>query len=252
MFFKIIRGHISIVKDIKVFLNLLYNKVMVRLLIFDLDGTLVDSSQDIANAINYAVTPFGVRPLTASEIKEMVGSGVTKLIESLLPYEEIKKFSGNPKEEAIERFLEYYSMHLLDNTEAYPGVRETLQKLGGYKKAVISNKREVLSKGVLKGLGLLEFFDVVLGSDSVPEKKPSPVPVLEVLKRLGVSKDEAVMIGDSNYDIESAHAAGVRIITVTYGYRSREDLKSADFMIDSFGELIGTLKQIQMTREKKQ
>lgn len=217
---------------------------MVRLLIFDLDGTLIDSSQDITDAINYAITPFGVKPLTVNEIKERVGSGITKLIEALLPYEEIKRLGGNPGEEAIGRFLEYYSMHLLDNTGSYLGVRETLQKLAAYKKAVISNKREVLSKRILEGLGLLRFFDVVLGSDSVSEKKPSPVPVLEVLGRLGASKDEAVMIGDSNYDIESAHAAGVKIIAVTYGYRSKEDLKSADFMIDSFKELLDILPQI--------
>jgi len=217
---------------------------MLRLLIFDLDGTLIDSSKDITDAINYAITPFGVKPLTVNEIKERVGSGITKLIEALLPYEEIKRLSGNPGEEAIRRFLEYYSMHLLDNTGSYLGVRETLQKLAAYKKAVISNKREVLSKRILEGLGLLRFFDVVLGSDSVSEKKPSPVPVLEVLGRLGASKDEAVMIGDSNYDIESAHAAGVKIIAVTYGYRSKEDLKSADFMIDSFKELLHILPQI--------
>lgn len=217
---------------------------MVRLLIFDLDGTLIDSSQDITDAINYAITPFGVKPLTVNEIKERVGSGITKLIEALLPYKEIKRLGGNPGEEAIGRFLEYYSMHLLDNTGSYLGVRETLQKLAAYKKAVISNKREVLSKRILEGLGLLRFFDVVLGSDSVSEKKPSPVPVLEVLGRLGASKDEAVMIGDSNYDIESAHAAGVKIIAVTYGYRSKEDLKSADFMIDSFKELLDILPQI--------
>ncbi len=217
---------------------------MVRLLIFDLDGTLIDSSQDITDAINYAITPFGVKPLTVNEIKERVGSGITKLIEALLSYEEIKRLGGNPGEEAIRRFLEYYSMHLLDNTGPYLGVRETLQKLTAYKKAVISNKREVLSKRILEGLGLLRFFDIVLGSDSVSEKKPSPVPVLEVLGRLGASKDEAVMIGDSNYDIESAHAAGVKIIAVTYGYRSKEDLKSADFMIDSFKELLDILPQI--------
>lgn len=206
---------------------------MIRLLIFDLDGTLIDSSQDITNAINYAITPFRAKPLTVSEIKERVGSGITKLIESIVTSEQ--------KEEAIRRFLEYYSAHLLDNTKEYPDVKEILLKLGNYKKAVVSNKREALSKRCLEGLGLLEFFDVVLGSDSVPEKKPSPMPVLEVLRRLGVSKDEAVVIGDSNYDIESAHSAGVKIIAVTYGYRPKEVLKNADFMIDDFRELMDKL-----------
>ncbi len=220
---------------------------MIKLLIFDLDGTLIDSSHDITDAINHAVRPLGIRPLTVTEIKEMVGSGITKLIEDLISTEKIVLDSKQPynlKEEAVNRFLEYYSAHLLDNTTAYPQVKETLSKLGRYKKAVISNKREGFSKMVLEGVNLLEFFDVVLGSDSISERKPSPVPVFEVLKRLDVSKSETVIIGDSNFDIEAGKAAGVKTVAVTYGYRSKEALKEADFMIDKFGELLNILPQI--------
>ncbi len=213
---------------------------MLKLLIFDLDGTLADTSKDITDAVNYAVKPFGVKPLSVSEIKAMVGSGITKLIESLIPEE--RDFSA--KEEAVKRFLEYYSIHLLDYTKPYPQAKETLSKLGAYKKAVISNKREVLSKKVLEGLGLLEFFDIVLGSDSVSERKPSPVPIFELLKRFSVSKDEAVIIGDSNYDIEAGKAAGIKTIAVTYGYRDREVLKGADFIIDNFGEILRILPEV--------
>jgi phosphoglycolate phosphatase len=215
---------------------------MIKLLIFDLDGTLVDTSQDIANAINYAIEPFGVRQLSNEEIKSMVGSGITKLLQSLLPFEKIPQ--QNRREEVVQRFLEHYSEHLLDNTRAYPNVKETLSKLGNYKKAVVSNKREAFSKRILEGLGLLEFFDLVLGSDSVPEKKPSPVPIFEVLKRLRISRDEAVIIGDSNFDIEAGKAAEIKIIAVTYGYREREALKDADFMIDNFEELLNILPQL--------
>ena len=213
---------------------------MLKLLIFDLDGTLADTSKDITDAVNYAVKPFGVKPLSVSEVKAMVGSGITKLIESLIPEE--RDFSA--KEEAVKRFLEYYSIHLLDYTKPYPQAKETLSKLGAYKKAVISNKREVLSKKVLEGLGLLKFFDIVLGSDSVSERKPSPVPIFELLKRFGVSKDEAVIIGDSNYDIEAGKAAGIKTIAVTYGYRDREVLKGADFIIDNFGEILRILPEV--------
>jgi len=212
---------------------------MLKLLIFDLDGTLVDTIQDVSDAINYAVGHFGVGPLATETIKPMVGFGITKLIEGLIPEK-----GPQVKENAINRFLEYYSVHLLDNTKAYPQVKETLSKLGNYKKAVISNKREVFSKKILEGLGLLGFFDVVLGSDSVPERKPSPVPVFEILKRAEVSKDEAVIIGDSNLDIEAGRAAGIKTIAVTYGYRGKEVLKDADFMIDSFGELLILLPKI--------
>ncbi len=224
---------------------------MVKLLIFDLDGTLVDTIQDITNAVNYALEPFEVRPLSVEKVKSMVGSGITKLIEGLIPpnHPLTKMEKGDFKDEAVQRFLQYYSEHLLDYTKAYPEVKETLLKLGDYKKAVISNKREVLSKGCLEGLGLLRFFDIVLGSDSVSERKPSPLPVLEALKRFGASKDEAVMIGDSNYDVEAAHAAGVRIIAVTYGYRSRDILKDADFMIDNFGELMDILLEIRTNKQ---
>ena len=224
---------------------------MLKLLIFDLDGTLADTSKDITDAVNYAVKPFGVESLSVSEIKAMVGSGISKLIESLIPpHPPIPpSLMGDnrevAKEEAVKRFLEYYSIHLLDYTNTYPQVKETLSKIEAYKKAVISNKREVLSKKVLEGLGLLKFFDIVLGSDSVPERKPSPVPIFELLKRFGVSKDEAVIIGDSNYDIEAGRAAGIKTIAVTYGYRDREVLKGADFIIDNFGEILRILLEVE-------
>ncbi|GAB4534286.1 MAG: HAD family hydrolase [Thermodesulfovibrionia bacterium] len=210
---------------------------MIRLLIFDLDGTLVDTIEDITNAVNHAIKPFGVGPFPVERIRTMVGSGISRLISDLLP-------PHADREGAVQRFLEHYSTHLLDNTKPYPGVKETLMRLEDYKKAVISNKRERLSRDCLKGLGLLDYFDILLGSDSVSERKPSPVPVLEVLRRLGFSKDEALVIGDSNYDIESGHSAGVKVIAVTYGYRDREVLKEADFMIDRFSELIDILSRI--------
>lgn len=207
---------------------------MLKLLIFDLDGTLADTSIDIANAVNYAIQPIGKSRYAVEEIKLMVGSGITNLMRSLIPSE-----SSISEEHIIKRFLDYYSEHLLDNTKAYPYVKETLSKLGdGYKKAVISNKREGFSREILEGIGILQFFDIVLGSDSVREQKPSPVPLLEVMKRYGASKDEAVMIGDSSYDIQAARAAGIKVIAVTYGFRSRESLKDADYIINSFDELL--------------
>lgn len=218
---------------------------MIRLLIFDLDGTLVDTSRDIADALNYALEPVKVRRFSVEEVKAMVGSGISRLLETLIP-PEIRKETPTIREEVIDRFVRYYSEHLLDNTDVYPGVKETLSELGDYKKAVVSNKREKFSIRVLEGLDILKFFDVVLGSDSVTEKKPSPVPMLEALKRTGVSRDEAIIIGDSNYDIESGRTAGIRTIAVTYGYRSKDLLKEADFMIDSFPELLTLLPRIDL------
>ncbi|RJQ45021.1 MAG: HAD family hydrolase [Nitrospiraceae bacterium] len=219
---------------------------MIKLLIFDLDGTLADTARDIADAINYALKPFVQRTYSVEETKAMVGSGISKLLASLLP----EKSTQN-REVVLNRFLEYYSDHVIDNTTLYPHVKETLSRLDNYKKAVVSNKREALSKWVIGGLGILNFFDVVFGSDSVPEIKPSPVPIMKLLEKFGASKDEAVMIGDSNYDVEAGRAAGVTTVAVTYGFRRRELLKDADFIIDSFDELLKIIPQINETRIRR-
>lgn len=148
----------------------------IKLIIFDLDGTLVNSIVDITNSLNYAIEPFGIPPKTVEEVRQLVGEGITKVIERVLGDERL-----NLREDVVKRFLGFYSEHIVDNTVPYPGVRETLKRLNGYKKAVISNKREAFSIKVLEGVGLIQYFDMVVGSDSTEEKKPSPVPVLHVL-----------------------------------------------------------------------
>jgi len=225
---------------------------MIKLIVFDLDGTLADTGQDITNALNYALEPFGVRKYSLEETKAMVGSGISTLLESLLPTAPPipplvrggKEGVANAKEAAISRFLDYYDNHLIDNTYTYVHVPETLAKLTGYKKSVISNKREIYSKRVLEGLNIMQYFDLVWGSDSVREKKPSPVPVLDMLKHFNVSDREAVLVGDSNYDVEAGKAAGIKVIGVTYGFRSREFLKDADYIIDSFDEVLNILSEL--------
>ncbi len=213
----------------------------VRLIIFDLDGTLVDSRIDITNAINYSLKDYGLGPYRVEEITSMVGRGITRLIEDLLrPYPEI------PIKEVIEKFLYHYERHIIDNTRPYPHVKEVLEELKGYKKAVISNKREHLSRKTLEGLGLLNYFDTVLGSDSTPEKKPSPLPVRVVLERLNISPEEAIMVGDSDLDIQAGRGAGLRTVAVSYGYRPRTSLKDADYIIDSLEELLEVIKNLEV------
>lgn len=205
----------------------------LKLIIFDLDGTLVDSSRDITNALNHAIEPYGFKPLAVEDTIKMVGEGLTRLIEKILV--------GNNtaiRPDVLDRFVKYYTEHLTDFTRPYPGIRETLEKLGRYKKAVISNKRESLSKKVLEQLGLLKFFDIVLGSDSIPEKKPSPVPVKKVLEILKIAPDEAIIIGDSDLDMQAGKKAGLTAVAVTYGYRSKELLKDADFFINNMNQLL--------------
>lgn len=208
---------------------------VIKCLIFDLDGTLVDTGSDLTNSLNYSLEPYGYEKMTVQEAVSLVGEGLSRLVE---------KAVGDRKEiipAVTERFIRYYSEHLTDNSEPYPGVSETLEKLGGYKKAVISNKREFLSKKLLEELSLLSYFDLVLGSDSVDEKKPSPKPIFRVLETFSVEKGEAVIIGDSVYDIEAGKAAGVKTVAVTYGFMRGEALAAADFIIHRMDELPAVL-----------
>ncbi len=205
---------------------------MIKIIMFDLDGTLVDSSIDITNALNFAMGPYGIPGITVRETISMVGEGLTRLVEKILGDERIAI-----AHEVLERFIGYYSEHLTDFTAPYPGVPETLERLGEYRKAVISNKREYLSKKLLEKLGLAKHFDMVLGSDSVEEKKPSPKPLLKVLGLFSLQPGEAVIVGDSNFDIEAGIAAGMKTIAVTYGFRDIGSLKDADFLIGHFAEL---------------
>ncbi len=219
---------------------------MLKLLIFDLDGTLADTGQDIADALNYALNPYGVQNYSVEEVKSMVGSGIASLLESLVPTS--PPFgagdSVNAGELVTNRFLKYYSEHLMDNTTAYPYVKDTLSSLGDYKMAVLTNKREKYSRQILDELELLEYFDLVWGSDSVREKKPSPVPILDMMKKFGTNKEETMIIGDSNFDVEAGMAAGIKVVGVTYGFRSRAFLKGSDYIIDSFNELMNIIPRI--------
>ena len=210
--------------------------VMIRLIIFDLDGTLVDSSVDLTNALNYAIAPYDMGQLSVEETKRLVGEGITRLIEKLLGDER-----RGIRQAVMDRFMEHYSAHLVDFTRPYEAVPEVLGMLHRYRKAVISNKRESLSKRLLLHLGLLQFFDAVLGSDSVGEKKPSPKPVLRVMEMLSCNPDGAVIVGDSNYDLEAGRAAGIGTIAVSYGYRDVSLLQQADIIIPRFQDLPSAL-----------
>jgi phosphoglycolate phosphatase len=210
----------------------------LELIIFDLDGTLVDSGTDITNALNYAITPYGFKPLAVEYTVKMVGEGITRLIEKILGDN-----NASIKDAVLDMFIKYYSEHLADFTKPYPGVIKTLEMLGCYKKAIISNKRESLSKKLLEQLGLIKFFDVVLGSDSVSEKKPSPAPVKKALEILGIEPHRAIIVGDSDFDIQAGKGAGLITVAVTCGFRDRESLSNADFLIDNITQLLTLIEK---------
>ncbi len=211
----------------------------IKLVIFDLDGTLVDSSPDIRTAINIAIEPYGARPVSVELTRELVGEGITRLMEKVIEIESLLVAT----ETLVERFLAYYSVHLVELTSVYAGVHETLAMLSGYRKAIVSNKREDLSRRSLEMLGLAPHFDLVVGSETAPAKKPSPVPIFYVLDRLGLRPADAVIVGDSPYDIEAGRSAGIKTVAVTYGYRSAELLRDADALIDSMTQLPEILAQ---------
>lgn len=212
---------------------------MIRLIIFDLDGTLVDSGIDITNALNHALSPFGNPKLTVAQTIGLVGEGVTRLIEKVAG-------DDNPerRDDILKRFVAYYSAHLTDETRPYPGVVQTIGKLTGRQKAVISNKREAMSSRLLTDLGLMQYIDVVLGGDSIDEKKPSPKPLFHVMKLLETDPEESVIVGDSIIDIQAGKAAGVTTVAVSYGFRAVETLRDADFIIDSMVDLPAVLEQL--------
>lgn len=218
---------------------------MIDLILFDLDGTLVDSSVDITNALNFAIEPFHLEKMTVEKTIGMVGEGLTKLVEKMLGdrLAELKK-------DVLGRFISYYSEHLCDFTRPYPGVRETLGDLGGYRKAVVSNKREDLSRRLLAELGLASYFDAIFGSDSAGEKKPSPKPILKLLDMFSVKPESAVIVGDSDYDVRAGKAAGVRTIAVSYGYRDAA-LLGSDIIIDDIRELPSTLKDMNQETARR-
>ena len=211
----------------------------IKLIIFDLDGTLVETVQDITNALNYALISHGIKKLTVKETTELVGEGITRLVEKVLP-----AGKEHLKDDVMKKFLEYYSEHLIENSKEYPHVRETLEKLNHFKKAVISNKRETLSKRLLEELDLEKYFNLIIGSDTAGERKPSPVPVLYVISKLSVRPEESIVMGDSYYDIEAGKMAGTRTVAVTYGYQPKELLKKADYLIDDLRELVPLLQEM--------
>jgi phosphoglycolate phosphatase len=210
----------------------------VQAIIFDLDGTLVDSAEDLRAAVNRSLGEVGLRPIETNEIKGMIGDGVLRLVERALV-----AANGNPaqKDALLRRFLEIYQANPATSTRCYPGVVETLKALRrkDFRLAVVTNKPVFATNKILEMLSLAEFFPVVIGGDSVQKRKPHPAPLLEAARLLGVDVSQLLMVGDNIHDVEAAHAATMRCIAVSYGYHHRPPSEfNADHLIDHFDELL--------------
>lgn len=202
---------------------------MIRLIIYDLDGTLIDSSKDIANCVNWTLEKFGYPPLGEEKIRSYVGSGVVQLMAEVLKEAGGKIIStGDPLlDQAVAYYKALYPEHFLDHTRLYPGIENVLEHFKMRKQAVITNKTQKFSKQILKGLKVDRYFFSLVGGDQKFQKKPSPESILAVMNEACVSSGETVMVGDSAIDVETGKNAKVKTIAVTYGFRSHEEIKSA-------------------------
>jgi 2-phosphoglycolate phosphatase len=209
-------------------------QVPIDLVMFDLDGTLADTGRDLADAVNYTRARFELPSLPDAMILTHVGRGVEHMLYQTLPETAPGRFDA-----VLKIFVERYGDHLLDATALYPGVHKTLESLRPKRRAVVSNKLERFTVAVLRGLGVEDCFDLILGGDSVSRKKPDPEPLRYVLTQLAVPAERAVIVGDGYVDIEAGKCAGVFTCGVTYGMGRKQDLLAAgpSFMIDRIVDL---------------
>jgi phosphoglycolate phosphatase len=206
----------------------------IQLLIFDLDGTLVDSELDLALSVNEMLQMMGQKPLSTERIASYIGRGVKVLVSRALGPDATE----DDVEQGTMLFLEHYRQHMLDHTVPYPGVREALEDLKSRKMAVLTNKPVKFSRMMLAGLGLAQYFSHIYGGNSFENKKPDPVGVLQLMSDVHAPATGTLMIGDSVSDVLAGRNAGVWTCGVRYGFGS-PTLQEAppDFMIEDLREL---------------
>jgi len=224
-------------------------------IVFDLDGTLVDSGLDIALAANFVRVSRGLPELPVPTLVGYVGDGVTRLMERTLGHEwrpagadDVPAGVVAPElvREALGLFAAHYGEHLLDNTGPYPGVRETLQKLSDVPLHVATNKPRAFADEILAGLGLDGFFRRVVGGDDTPARKPDPRHLAAALAGTEVAPERVVVVGDSPNDILAARAFGARSVGCTFGLVAADRVRAArpDAVIDAFTQLSGLLTDL--------
>lgn len=215
-------------------------------LLFDLDGTLLDTAPDLYATLNHCLSSAGRPPVTLESVKHMVGQGARVLLERGL-----KATGGMLDEQAYEDlvilFFEYYADHLSDHSAPYPGMLEALKALKGFNcdLGICTNKPYGFAKTIIEDYNLTDYFPVITGGDSFNIRKPHPEHVLKTLALLPSKNGRAVMIGDTHNDIDAARAAGISSIAVSFGYSDipAKDL-GADYVIDHFDELIPCLQKM--------
>lgn len=218
-------------------------KAKITTVIFDLDGTLLNTLEDLKDAVNHALTQFGYPVKSLEQVRLSVGNGVAKLIERVLP-----GGMENPDfEPCLNAFREYYSRHLQDRTEPYPGIPEALSMLKerGYRLGIVSNKFDAAVKRLREDY-FPDTIAVAIGESSDVRKKPAPDCVYKAMEELRCTKEQTVYVGDSDVDVATAHNSGLKCIGVTWGFRDAQVLgeAGADWIIQEPGELPDILGRI--------
>ncbi len=213
----------------------------ITTVIFDLDGTLLYTLEDLKNSVNYALSKHGMETCSLGEIQYRVGNGVRKLVERCVPEGE-----ANPKfEQVFADFKEHYQIHCNDNSGPYDGIDELLHELKkqGYKLAIVSNKFMDATKE-LADLYFKDTIDVAIGESPKIKKKPAPDTVIEAMKILGVTKEQCVYVGDSDVDIKTAENSGMPCISCGWGFRTRQEQIEAGgkIFVDKPMEILDIIK----------
>ena len=222
-----------------------------RLLVFDLDGTLIDSRIDLTNSVNATLAHFGKQTLAEPTIAGYIGDGATALVRRALAHEHMIAEQPDPHDdafvaEAVEWFIRYYMVHKLDYTYVYPGVVESLEAIRErhprLAMAVLTNKPVRPSRAICEHFGLDKYFFANYGGNSFETKKPDPFGLKRLIDEAGVAAEETVMIGDSHVDVETARACGTSVVGCLFGL-APEGLRQAgaDVLVESAWEWVGVL-----------
>ncbi|MGP8290071.1 phosphoglycolate phosphatase [Vreelandella zhanjiangensis] len=213
-----------------------------RLVAFDLDGTLIDSVPDLAVAVQLALGKLDLPLPTEERVRDWVGNGAPVLVERALTWALGHQPEENFQARALDAFMEYYAAAPNALTTLYPGVKTALEALhrAGFTFALITNKPEQFIKPILEHFGLLEWFSLWVGGDTLAEKKPSPLPLLYIAKACNVAPSECLMVGDSRHDIEAGKAAGFATLALPYGYNHGDpiELSQPDVVLSSLLALL--------------
>lgn len=211
------------------------NFSQVRALIFDLDGTLIDSKRDLIHSVNAMLTELGREELQEETISGYIGHGAPQLVRRALG----NGASDAECERALKFFLGYYDEHKMDSTRAYPGVAEALARLEELPMAILTNKPVRVSGRILKELGLAKYFRLVYGGNSFATKKPDPFGAQTILREFGVAPEETMLVGDSEVDVQTARNAGMYAAAVNYGFGAHDrEAYPADVYLERLTDLV--------------